>query len=647
LLRESFFRLKLTVGYILVLLIVFAVYRFTLLFVTYSFFRDLSISAVFFAFLSGLRFDIFVICTFCGIFLFLINLPVNSKKFIKINCAFLNIFVFISGFILAADIVNFKFFEKHLTTEILLAKNHLNYLLSLAFNDYLFVTIAIILLCSFIFYFSFKIVNKYYQPANKTITFITITLTLLGFMIIVAVRGGIQERILSITDAYSQSRVSGELKLNGIFTSLASIKSKTNPNKINILESDALAYVRTNLLDSGEEIFPSDKYPLMRKRVKFNINGKDYNIIFILLESWQKDYIDSFADTNYGVTPNFDLIAKDSIMFDNFYANGQRSIMGLMSVFFSFPYVQGMSYMGSGLENSGQTRLPAILAKNGYDNVFVQGDKRESDNAIALANYLGFKEAYGKQDIPIHHDYESISKGYDIEGLEFFFEKVNALKNPFFAFYFTTTTHIPYAKTVLKSLEKYPEDGTEKTGYLNRLYYSDYALGEFFKKAKNEKWFNKTIFIMCADHQAYGVGGVNSIFEKTKVDKTFKIPAIIYCPAGRGREGLFKPIKSNKLASQFDIVPTILDVLNIKSPYSSLGKSLFSKNNNRFVFLSYEGEQVYLINNNGVVEQDWKNISNAKTNYAENSNIKLLFTIEKIVYNLVSTDKWYDRKQLN
>jgi hypothetical protein len=36
------------------------------------------------------------------------------------------------------------------------------------------------------------------------------------------------------------------------------------------------------------------------------------------------------------------------------------------------------------------------------------------------------------------------------------------LKNPFFAFYFTTTTHIPYAKTILKELEKYPEDGTKK-----------------------------------------------------------------------------------------------------------------------------------------------------------------------------------------
>jgi phosphoglycerol transferase MdoB-like AlkP superfamily enzyme len=295
--------------------------------------------------------------------------------------------------------------------------------------------------------------------------------------------------------------------------------------------------------------------------------------------------------------------------------------------------------MGYGLENSGQTRLPAILSKNGYDNVFVQGDKKESDNAILLANYLGFKESYGKQDIPLCNKYLSISKGYDIEGLEFFFTKVRLLKNPFFAFYFTTTTHVPYAKTILKSLEKYPEDGTEKTGYLNRLYYANYALGKFFKKAKNEKWFDQTIFIMCADHQAYGVGGINGNFEKTKVDKIFKIPAIIYCPK------LFKPAISNMLGSQIDIVPTVIDILNIKDTYSSLGKSLFSKSKSRFSFLSYEGEQVYLINNDGIVVQDW--VTDSVRTDIEKNNVQFCFAIEKTIYNLITKDKWYNIKSLN
>ena len=142
---------------------------------------------------------------------------------------------------------------------------------------------------------------------------------------------------------------------------------------------------------------------------------------------------------------------------------------------------------------------------------------------------------------------------------------------------------------------------------------------------------------MLADHQAYGVGGVNGFLEKTKVDKTFKIPAIIYCPK------LFKPQKNIELASQIDVVPTIIDVLNINTPYSSLGKSLFSKTKLRFVFLSYEGEQIYLLNHDGVFSCDYK--SNRQPLIQENE--KLLFSIEKIICDLIAKDKWYDSKILN
>jgi phosphoglycerol transferase MdoB-like AlkP superfamily enzyme len=603
----------------------------------------LSYLELLYSFLLGFRFDVFAISVVGGILLFLINIPIKYKLFLKINCSFLNIFTFFTALLLAGDIINFKFFNKHLTTEILLAKNHVTYFLSLAFKDYFFITLTIILVFILLFYFSFQFINKNYYYSQKDTALNLFVTFVVGFILVVFARGGVQKRILSITDAYSRNKISGELQLNGVFTSLKSISAQTLPNDINISSQNALSVLRDNLLDKNEEVFVDDKYPLMRQRIKFNVNARErgYNIIIILLESWQKDYIDSLAGTNYGVTPNFDNISKESIIFDNFYANGQRSIMGLMSVFLSLPYVKGMLYFGQGLENCGQTRLPVILGKSGYDNVFVQGDKRESDNAIAIANYLGFNKSYGKQDIPLYHNYLQINKGYDIECLEFFFNKVQKLKNPFFGFCFTSTTHIPYTKTVLKSLEKYPEDGTEKTGYLNRLYYSDYALGEFFKKAKESKWFDKTIFILLSDHQAYGVGGINGLFEKTKVDKTFKIPAIIYCPK------LFKFQKNTDLASQIDIVPTIIDLLNIKTPYSSLGKSLFSKTKNRFVFLSYEGEQVYLINSEGVLNCDWKDVYNKQRRLLFEKNEKLLFSIEKTVYYLIAKNKWYDSEILN
>jgi hypothetical protein len=51
--------------------------------------------------------------------------------------------------------------------------------------------------------------------------------------------------------------------------------------------------------------------------------------------------------------------------------------MGLMSIF-SLSYFHETSYIGFWFENSGQTRLPAaLIAQDGYDNVYVQGGTRD------------------------------------------------------------------------------------------------------------------------------------------------------------------------------------------------------------------------------------------------------------------------------
>ena len=636
--RNSFFRLKLTLVYILIFALVFFTARLILLIAASDFFGALTLGEIIHSFLQGFRFDMLVSATFGGLFLILINIPVDSKKLIKLSCAFLNVLLLLFSFLLAGDIIYFKLFLKHLTTEPLLIGDHFTYFLSLAFGDYILATVFIVLLTAALFYLSFRVVSKNYLPPNKKKLFNIAILLPLVFLIALAIRGRIDKTPLAIVEAYSKGgHISGELILNGAFTSYESLKERRFPNKIAMDYEDALEIVRQNLSDEGE-VFPDDEYPLMRRRIKFNVDGEGYNLVVILLESWQKDYIDSLSGTKYGVTPNFDALVKHSIVFDRFYANGQRSLMGMMSIFYSLPFVKGMPYMAHGLENFGQNKLPLLLSANGYDNLFVAGDKREADKAYYTVNFLGFKRSFFKEDIPTRHDYVQISKGYDLETFEFFFDEISKLNLPFFAFLFTTTTHIPYAKTILKSIEKYPEDGTEKTGYLNRLYYADYSLGEFFKKAKKQPWFKKTIFILLADHQAYTVGRDSSELEKTRADRGFKIPMIIYAPS------LFEHEIRMDLGSQLDIIPTIMDALNIEDSYSSLGKSLFSKSENRFVFLSYEGDQVFLINNEGTALKNWKDDADSEIDDSK-SNAILLYAIEKVLHSLVVSDKWFDQKR--
>jgi len=95
--------------------------------------------------------------------------------------------------------------------------------------------------------------------------------------------------------------------------------------------------------------------------------------------------------------------------------------------------------------------------------------------------------------------------------------------------------------------------------FLNSLRYSDYALGIFFEQAKKEKYFDNTIFVIVADH-------VEGFGEKNMYER-FHIPCLFYSSKN------ISPQKVVSTQNQLDILPTILDMLNLNVVHSSFGNS--------------------------------------------------------------------------
>jgi phosphoglycerol transferase MdoB-like AlkP superfamily enzyme len=117
-------------------------------------------------------------------------------------------------------------------------------------------------------------------------------------------------------------------------------------------------------------------------------------------------------------------------------------------------------------------------------------------------------------------------------------------KKPFFAHVMTTSNHRPYS---------YPAgriDIPSGTGRAGAVKYTDHAIGEFLRQAKSRPWFADTIFVLTADHGASARGTVNIPIEK------YRIPVIVWSPAH------VKPQRIDRLASQIDIPPTLLGLLN-------------------------------------------------------------------------------------
>ena len=109
---------------------------------------------------------------------------------------------------------------------------------------------------------------------------------------------------------------------------------------------------------------------------------------------------------------------------------------------------------------------------------------------------------------------------------------------------------------------------------------------QFFNNIKNENWFNKTIFIITADHTS-GVR-YNKKY-KNKLGR-YAIPMVIF----KGDSSL-QGVNTN-VVQQIDIMPTILEMMQYNKGYFSFGKSMLgqqqwsiSKLQNHYYFITPNG----------------------------------------------------------
>jgi phosphoglycerol transferase MdoB-like AlkP superfamily enzyme len=121
----------------------------------------------------------------------------------------------------------------------------------------------------------------------------------------------------------------------------------------------------------------------------------------------------------------------------------------------------------------------------------------------------------------------------------------------------TTSNHRPYT---------YPEgriDIPSHSGREGAVKYTDYAIGNFIKKASRKQWFENTIFIIVADHCASSAG-------KTELPvRKYHIPMIVYSPKN------IQPAAMDRLMSQIDIGPTLLGMMNFTYTSKFFGYDIF------------------------------------------------------------------------
>ncbi len=289
------------------------------------------------------------------------------------------------------------------------------------------------------------------------------------------------------------------------------------------------------------------KYPLLRKTTSF-LGEKQLeiqaplkpHILFIFLESFQAANIGSFS-------PNFNAWAEKGALFTQFHANGERTYQAMIASFFGVPaHLETMSLRP--FCSIPMIGLPQILKEHGYNCAHFQGNCTSFDWSFPFLKKAGFDLIQGDEHFP---NCKRTSWGiHDEELFEIAFQFLEKESKPTFLSLFTISNHHPWESPIKFSVPKHLPKNDQN--FLQTFAYTDLCLGKFLDQLQKSKILEKSILFILADH------GLSSTH----------IPLLIL---GAKKARIDTP------ASQVDLMPTVLDLLNLEAVHHGVGKSLLRK----------------------------------------------------------------------
>ena len=318
----------------------------------------------------------------------------------------------------------------------------------------------------------------------------------------------------------------------------------------------ASALLKRELGDVPDENGPFD----IRRDIDNPGPEKRLNVFLIMVESLSAEYLGVFGNQE-GLTPFLDRLAGQSLSFTRFYATGTRTTRGLEAVTLSIPPTPGRSIVKRLGRESGMWSLGNVLKQKGYDTRFIYGGRGYFDNMATFFrgngyqvmdqtsvpdDEIGFENAWGMADEDL---YRQALKAAD---------RAYASGKPFFFHLMTTSNHRPYT---------YPEgriDIPPGSSWKGAIKYTDWALGDLFRKVKEKPWFRDTLFVILADHYAGSAGMVDLPLRE------YQIPLLIYSPEH------VAAARIDRLASQIDVAPTLLALLNMDYRSAFFGRDILT-----------------------------------------------------------------------
>lgn len=384
------------------------------------------------------------------------------------------------------------------------------------------------------------------------------------------------------------NRVANEITANG----LSSLFRALHTNELDydryyrtIDNGRALKLLRTGLAQGGGQFRSKDAADLNRSfPAKSGGLGK-LNVVVIVEESFGAQFVGAYGDRR-GLTPAFDQLAKDSILFTNAYATGTRTVRGLEAITTSLPPIPSEGI----IKRPGSEHIAnwgAVMRRQGYRTSFLYGGYGLFDNMNHFFGNNGFAVSDRRDiDNPRFANIWGVCDQDLFDHALDYYDREGATGMPFFSLIMTTSNHQPF--TFPAGVEGVPPAGG---GRLAGVRYADFALGRFMDHARQHNWYGHTLFVVVADHDARVYGREQIPLEH------YRIPLLVFAPGRLADARLTIP------TSQIDIAPTVLGLLGLPYTAPFYGQDVLSAgaDKNRPILVNHDHDVGLLVGDRLVV----------------------------------------------
>ncbi|MBN1414380.1 MAG: LTA synthase family protein [Bacteroidales bacterium] len=556
-------RLRFLFFYLLFWLLLFIIGKFVFLFYQFNQSFSLPVADWFNIIRHGLKLDLSTL-GYASI-IPVLTLSVTSFWKGKLACRIINIYTLVALFLFIlislSDLIIYKAWSVRFDV------SPLQYLVTpreVVANLAWYYFILLLGIISVIFWLLYSIyrrrIHNFLQEASKSGWKSSLLFFILLLFLFLPIRGGLRTTPINVSSAYFHKNVfANQAAVNVMWNFGQSVvNGKETRNPYIFYKHEGYEMNLKKLYDAGNE------------PVKILKHDRP-TIILVMMETFTAKLIEPLGGTP-GVTPNFNRLAREGVLFANMYANGTRTDRGMVSIVSGFPTIEPLRVLRYPEKTLNMAFLSRDLIREGYHASFYYGGEVDFANMKSYLLNGGFNPIYSEKDFSYYHGYRSNWGVPDNIAFDKLVDEVNSQTGPCLHMMLTLSNHEPFDIPVEPHFGGFPF----RNKFYSSAYFADSCLGDFIAKMKSSNRWDSCLIILVADH-----GSPFPDFDQYHEPGKYKIPMLWLGGA------LKTDTVITKYCTQSDIAVTLLKQLGIDSDHYILGKDILSPSSRSFAFYSF------------------------------------------------------------